>query len=185
MKIFRYIKDPFYYIKLERNRSYIWMIFTIVFGLFGVGFNVWAHLSEKSLYLAILEEFQVNSFYTYSIVLLASSAGSLFMKLNKDKMLWFSDIKLWLIVFLFVILFISGFLSQGREKLPGYNWFQLAFFFLSIIICIYNFCVVHLDEHPDSFAQLIGNMNQQEADNLKQMIDQSQKLSRDSKGLEL
>lgn len=185
MKIIKYITDPFRYIRLEKNRSYIWILFTIVFGLFGIVFNVWAHLSEKGFFLAILGEFQVNSFYTFSIVLLASSIGSLFMKLNRDKMLWFSDIKLWLIVFLFIILFISSFLSQGRDKLPGYNWIQLAFFIFSIFLCIYNFCVVHLDEHPEAFAHLIGNMDQQEADNLKNMIDQSQKLSRDSKGLEL
>lgn len=185
MKIISYIKDPFKYIRLEKNRSYIWMLFTIVFGLFGIVFNVWAHLSEKTFYLAILDEFLANSFYIYSIVLLASSAGSLFMKLNKDKMLWFSDIKLWLIVVFFIILFISFFLSQGRGKLPGYNWFQLVFFVFSIILCVYNFCVVNLDEHPETFAHLISNMDQQEADSLKNLIDQSQKLSRDSKGLEL
>lgn len=185
MKIKECIKDPFKYIGLETSRSLIWIIFTVVFGLFGIVFNVWAHVPAQTWYNAILTEFQVNSFYTFSIVLLASSAGTLFMKLDKDKMLWFSDIKLWLIIVLFVILFVSSFLCQGAEKLPHYNWFQLVYFIFAIIMSIYSFCVVHLDEHPDSFTHLIGKLNQEEADSLKQIIDESQKLSTDSKGLKI
>ena len=185
MRIKECIKEPFKYIKLELSRSLIWIIFTVIFGLFGIIFNIWAHVQDKTWYNAILTEFQVNSFYTYSIVLLASSAGNLFMKLDKDKMLWFSDIKLWLIIVLFVILFISSFLCQGVEKLPCYNWFQLGYFIFAVLMSIYSFCVVHLDEHPDSFAHLIGKLNQDEADRLKRIIDDSQKLSTDSKGLKV
>ena len=173
---------PFRYIKLNRSVSILWGMFTLVFGLFGIGFNIWAHYPKMNVWNALLNEFAVNSFYTYSIVLLASSMGSLFIKIHKDKMLMYSDIKLWLMVVLFIFLFLSAFLCQGLEKIAHHFWIQLVYFVISILLAIYSFCVCHIDEYPNEFADLQTVYTEEEKQSLTKMISQSQKITTDSNG---
>ena len=174
--------SPFKYLELNKNVSVLWIMFSLMFGLFGIAFNIFAHIPQMIIWDALLNEFAVNSFYTYSIVLLASSMGSLFIKLNKDKMLTFSTIKLWLMVILFFVLFMSAFLCQGMEKFSHHFWMQFAYFVISIALAIYSFCVCHLDECPDEFANLQTKYSEEEKKELTSMITQSQKVTTDSNG---
>ena len=87
---------PFKIFKVETQKSALWFLFTVICGLIGIVMNVWSHLGpDVNLYNAILNEFTVNSFYTFSIVLLTCTAGSLFMKIDTDRMITFKSIKEW------------------------------------------------------------------------------------------
>jgi len=174
--------QPFRYIELNRNDFLLWGLFTLVFGLFGIGFNIWAHFPKMDVWNALLTEFAVNSFYTYSIALLASSMGSLFIKIHKDKMLMYSDIKLWLMVVLFVVLFLCAFLCQGMEKISHHYWVQLVYFVISILLAIYSFCICHIDEYPNEFSSIQTKYTEEEQRSLTNMISQSRKITTDSNG---
>lgn len=177
---------PFRYIKAETQRSFLWLLFTIVCGLIGIGMNVWSHLSEETgLYQAIIIEFSVNSFYTYSIVLLSCTAGALFMKIDRDKMLSFTKIKTWLLIFLGTFVFIGAFLCQSQGKVVSPYRFQLFYFFISVILAVYGFCVVNMDEHPELFDPIQERYTKKEVDTLKNMIDKMPQITDDQKGNKL
>ena len=173
---------PFGYIGIKTSRSLIWLLFTVIFGLFGILFNVFASFPEKSLYEAILHELAVNSFYTYSVVLLASSMGALFVNMSELKSFVFSDIKIWLMVVIFILMFISSFLCQGMEKFRGHFWMQLGYFLISITLSIYSYCVCHLDEYPEKFARLLTRYSATELEEMNRVISKSQELTKDKNG---
>ncbi len=174
---------PFKIFRVETQKSALWFLFTVVCGQIGIVVNIWSHLAPRvGLYDAVLEEFTVNSFYTYSIVLLTCTAGSLFMKIDKDKMITYTAIKEWLLIALGGLVFIGAFLCQSRGKISGYNWYQLGYFILAIVFAVYGFCVVNMDRHLELFSEIQDPITQEEADSIKGMIDKMSKVTKDKKG---
>lgn len=174
---------PFKFFGIEPQQAWIWFLFTILCGLIGIGMNVWSHKNaDVTLYNAIVQEFTVNSFFTYSIVLLTGTAGSLFMKMDKDRLMTFKSIKIWLLIFLCGFVFIGTILCQSRDKLLGYNWYQLAYFVLAIALAVYGFCVVNMDRHLDSFVDLLDPVSNKDAAVIKGLVDKMSKLTEDKKG---
>ena len=180
------IFSPFKIFKVETQKSALWFLFTVICGLIGIVMNVWSHLGpEVRLYDAILNEFTVNSFYTYSIVLLTCTVGSLFMKIDSDKMITYTSIKLWLMIVLGGFVFIGAFLCQSRGNISGFNWYQLFYFLLTVLFAVYGFCVVNMDRHPELFYDIQDPMTQDEANNIKGMVDKMAKVTNDQKGNKL
>lgn len=173
---------PFCYIGLKTSKSLMWLLFTVIFGLFGIILNIYASFPDKTLYEAILREFAVNSFYTYSVVLLASAMGALFTKMSEIKSFVFSDIKIWVMVFIFIQMFISSFLCQGMEKFSGHFWLQFIYFLFSILLTVYSYCVCHIDEYPDKFSRLLTRYSEAELAEVQKMISESQTLTKDKNG---
>ena len=177
---------PFKFFSVEKQQASIWFLFTIICGLIGIGMNVWSHVNtEVTLYQAILQEFSANSFFTYSIVLLACTAGSLFMKMDKDRLVTFKSIKIWLLIILGGFVFFGAFLCQSRDKLPSFNWYQLAYFLIAIVLAVYGFCVVNLDRHLDVFTDLQDPITHEDAENIKVLVDKMSKVTEDKKGNKL
>lgn len=182
-KLVKSISDPFQIFKVEKQKSALWFLFTVICGLLGIVMNVWSHLGPGvGLYKAVLQEFSVNSFYTYSIVLLTCTAGSLFMKIDTDKMVTYTTIKEWLLIILGAFVFAGAFLCQSRDKLPGFNWFQLVYFVLTILMAVYGFCVINMDRHPELFVEIQDSITQEEAEGIKEMIDKMSTVTTDKKG---
>lgn len=174
---------PFKIIRVETQKSLLWFVFTVICGFIGIAMNVWSHLAPKvSLYDAILQEFNVNSFYTFSIVLLSCTAGSLYMKIDKDKMITFTTVKIWLSIVLVGFVFIGAFLCQSRGKIENYNYYQMVYLILTVILAVYNFCVVNLDRHPDLFVDIENTITEEDADQLKILIDKMETVKNDKKG---
>lgn len=174
---------PFKFFGVETQQASIWFLFTIICGLIGIGMNVWSHLGEDvKLYRAILQEFTVNSFFTYSIVLLTCTAGTLFMKMDKERLVTYKTIKIWLLIILGGFVFVGALLCQSRDKLPGYNWWQLVYFILTIVFAVYGFCVVNMDRHPDMFVELEDPISQEDADNITVLLNKMTNVNNDGKG---
>lgn len=174
---------PFKFFVVEKQQASIWFLFTIICGLIGISMNVWSHVNaEVNLYHAILREFSANSFFTYSIVLLTCTAGSLFMKMDKDRLVTFKSIKIWLLIILGGFVFFGAFLCQSRDKLSGFNLFQLAYFLIAIVLAVYGFCVINMDRHLDIFTDLQDSITNEDAESLKSLIDKMTKVTEDNKG---
>ena len=182
-RFFKSIIYPFRIFGEDTQKASLWFLFTVICGLIGIAVNVWSHLSsEVNLYHAILQEFSVNSFYTYSIVLLTCTAGELFMKIDKEKMITYTTIKEWLLIVLGGFVFIGAFLCQSREKLTGFNWYQLFYFIFTVLLAVYGFCVVNLDRHPDLFVDIQDPLSPKEAEEIKGMIEKMSQITTDNKG---
>jgi hypothetical protein len=178
----RSIKLPFKVFSIEKRKSLLWLLFTVICGLIGIGVNIWSHLSSMDLYNAIVHEFSVNSFYTYSIVLLTCTIGSIFMKIDTDKMITYTGIKEWILIALGAVVFIGAFLCQSQDRLSGSNWYQLFYFLLAIFLSIYGYCVVNMDRHPELFVEIQEQLSAQEAEEIKGMVDKMSNLTEDKKG---
>lgn len=186
MKIIDSIKLPFHYLKLEKNRSCLWVVFTILIGLLGIVMNIIAHLSpECGLFSSIKQEFAVNSFYTFSIVLITSSFGSFFMQLEKNKMLLFTEVKTWLMIVFGFIVFTGAILSMITNKIPHCNYVQLVYFALSIILSLYTFCVTNMEEYSDYFKGLQAPMTAKDKESLAKLASKAISLTQDKKGVAL
>lgn len=174
---------PFKIFGVETQQATIWFLFTIICGLIGICMNVWAHIgSSVNLYQAILQEFMANSFYTYSIVLLTCTCGSLFMKMDKDRLVTYKSIKIWLMILLGAFVFIGAFLCQSRDKLPFFNRYQLAYFLMAIVLAVYGFCVINMDRHPELFKDIQDNYTKEEAERIKVLVDKMSSVTSDKKG---
>ena len=104
------------------------------------------------------------------------------MKIDSDKMLTYSAIKVWLMIVLGGFVFVGAFLCQSRDKISHFNWFQLGYFILAIVLAIYGFCVINMDRHPALFVDIQDPITQEEAENIKCLIDKMSKVSNDQKG---
>ena len=104
------------------------------------------------------------------------------MKMDKDRLVTYKAIKIWLLILLGGFVFIGAFLCQSRGKLPCFNWYQLIYFLLTIIIAVYGFCVVNMDRHPNLFTDLEDRITQEDADEIKGLIDKMSRVSQDIKG---
>lgn len=177
---------PFKFFGLETQQALIWFLFTIVCGLLGIGMNVWSHINaEVKVYQAIVQEFSVNSFFTYSIVLLTCTVGGLIMKMDKDRLVTFKSIKIWLLILLCGFVFAGAFLCQSRGKLSNFNWYQLAYFILTLAFAVYGFCVVNMDRHLDVFGDLLDPITHDDAEDIKGLVDKVSKVTEDKKGNKL
>ncbi|MEE4000522.1 hypothetical protein V1T75_09230 [Tenacibaculum sp. FZY0031] len=171
-----------------------WFLFTVLAGQIGVLSNfiirvINGDLSfSQSLFLDSIN----GSFYTYSIALLASVLGPLFVNLIENHPTKFKSIKiLTIIVSIFTLFFAGVFYSSSPndiniEKLKNltYNvdWWQLTFLFLSIIISVYSFSVIRLENNYDKYKELDDNFASKDDAKVDEMNDKTEDLKIDSKG---
>lgn len=148
--------------------------------------NIIAHLSpDCGLLCSIKQEFVVNSFYTFSIVLITSSFGSFFMQLEKNKMLLFTEVKTWLMIVFGFFFFIGAILSMISDKVPHCSYAQLVYFILSIILSLYTFCVTNMEEYAEYFKNLQAPMTAEDKESLTKLANKAISLTQDKNGVAL
>lgn len=173
---------------------FIWFLFTVLAGQIGVLSNfiirvINGNLSfSQSLFLDSVN----GSFYTYSIALLASILGPLFVNLIENHPTKFKSIKiLTIIVSIFTLFFAGVFYSSSsnetnfetlRKLTLGIDWWQLIFLIFSIIIAVYSFSVIRLENNYDKYRDLDDNFASEDDAKVDKINDKSEKLTTDSKG---
>ena len=87
-KILKYFQILFYriilplkVILLKKGTFFLWFLFTIIAGLLGPIINIANNCGFNNLPIgiSIFEDSRAGTFYTFSIVLIASAIGSLFL----------------------------------------------------------------------------------------------------------
>tara|TARA_R100000353_G_scaffold170772_2_gene134734 strand:+ start:89 stop:685 length:597 start_codon:yes stop_codon:yes gene_type:complete len=185
---------PFEIISENKLIFLTWFLFTVLAGQIGVISNfiirvINGDLSfSQSLFLDSIN----GSFYTYSIALLASVLGPLFVNLIENHPTKFKSIKiLTIIVSIFTLFFAGVFYSSSPndiniENLKNltYNidWWQLTFLLLSIIISVYSFSVIRLENNYDKYKELDDNFASKDDAKVDEMNDKTEDLKTDSKG---
>lgn len=94
------IFDPFKVVTEKKDEFFIWFLFTIVAGQIGIIANIIVRYYANSTPISTSIFFDSNngSFYTFSIVLVASLLGPLFINSIKSTKLKFRTLKTFTII---------------------------------------------------------------------------------------
>ena len=173
---------PLKVLRLKKGTFFLWFLFTIIAGLLGPIINIANNcgFNEMPMELSILEDSQTGTFYTFSIVLIASAIGSLFLNLLESSDT-FRKMKLYFMAICIFPLFFGGiyyssFSQKQKEEFRSaavihknalktettkeqnnYNVVvdtkQLVIFILSLIISIYAFCLQYMNVNKSEFKE--------------------------------
>lgn len=185
---------PFEVIGENKLIFFTWFLFTVLAGQIGVLSNFIIRVINgnlnfsQSLFLDSIN----GSFYTYSIALLASVLGPLFVNLIENHPTKFKSIKILTIILSIFTLFFAGIfysssssdvnLKTLKDLSLSIDWWQLFFLLLSIIIAVYSFSVIRLEHNYDKYKDLDDNYSSKDDAKVDDINDKSDKLTTDSKG---
>lgn len=186
---------PWKLILRNKMSFFIWFIFTIFAGQIGFILNIIIRVINGKLTLSqcIYLESASGSFYTFSIALIASILGPLFVNFLESSPTDFRSIKIFLITILIFTLFFGGvfystsidnnFDNLHLEDLKfSIDWWQGLFFCVSVTLALYSFNVFKLDEHKKDFENINDNYAIKE-DRKRDLLDnKSSSLITDAKG---
>lgn len=188
---------PYKVLKLKKGTFFLWFLFTIIAGLLGPIINIANNcgFNDMPMVLSILEDSQTGTFYTFSIVLIASAIGSLFLNLL-DSSDTFRKMKLYFMDICIFPLFFGGIYyssfsqkkkeefklayvshkkavekesTRGQEIIVVVDKKQLVIFLLSLIISIYAFCLQYMNANKSEFKEIEDSYLDKEELGLKRM----------------
>ncbi|MBN3264810.1 hypothetical protein [Pectobacterium brasiliense] len=146
---------PFDAIRKNKREFFIWIVFTVFCGQMGIIANIIIRYYSHSIPLdqSIYIEGSSGSFYTFSIALIASSLGPMFVTFFSSK-LEFKTIKIISIILLIILLQLSGIIYAATQSkdliLPNSNDLtfgltQPIIYVISIVLVGYTFGVLKLN----------------------------------------
>lgn len=188
---------PLKVLKLKKGTFFLWFLFTIIAGLLGPIINIANNcgFNDMPMVLSILEDSQTGTFYTFSIVLIASAIGSLFLNML-DSSDTFRKMKLYFMAICIFPLFFGGiyYSSFSQKKKEDFKLAyvshkkameterakeqeiiivvdvkQLVIFILSLVISIYAFCLQYMNANKSEFKEIEDSYLDQEELGLKRM----------------
>lgn len=111
---------PLLVVKEEKGTFFLWFLFTIIAGLIGPIINAVNRcaIGNEPIVSSLEKDCENGTFYTFSIVLIASSIGLLFIKLINEK-IQFKNRKLYFIAICIFPMFFAGIFYSGatlRQK---------------------------------------------------------------------
>ena len=191
------MRDPLTVILQNRSEFSIWFLFTIITGQIGIIANIIIrHYSEgASIKESIIVDSVNGSFYTFSIALVASILGPLFINLINSKVLRFRTLKVYTIIISFFFLIFSGIVYAVIQSKNGINinlknitidWTQFIVYIFAILIVFYGYCILRLENNPDKYKSLDdAPFNEIDDEEVKDRIEQSKLIKDDGKGIKL
>ncbi|MBD0779299.1 hypothetical protein HPE56_15975 [Maribacter sp. ANRC-HE7] len=196
-KITQLLFNPFKIISENRGEFYIWFLFTIITGQFGIIANVLVRkfTNGTPISYSILMDSINGSFYTFSIALVASLLGPIFIDFINSKKLYFKTLKTFTIIVSIFFLFITGIIYAAIQsttsnatviKNLSIDYTQIIIYILAILIVSYGYCILRLDRKKADFGHLDDPMfNEVDDKNVEHVIAEKEKVVTDSKGVEL
>lgn len=175
--------SPFKVIKKKFGIFFLWLVFTLLGGLLGPFVSSLTNVCfiGKKLSESIIIDARNGTFYTYSIVLIASSIGGLFIKLiSEDYKVGFKRIKLFFIATSIFPLLIGSVLYSGslshkcqitKNSFPYImDTAQFVIFCIGILLAIYAFCLEYMTLFPDDFKNVSDdNYHEQDDEAVKEL----------------
>ena len=196
------ILSPFKVIKLQKGTFFLWFIFTLLAGLLGPLINIINNcgFNDMSIWSSIQQDAESGTFYTYAIVLIASSIGSLFINVIDNAEI-FKKLKLYFVAVCIFPMFFGGicyssYTLQQKSNVKNHNintqvnnnisttelteatdfdGIQCSFFVISIIVAIYGFCLQYINANPEKFKELQDNYLEEENDKVTNLGDSLEK----------
>jgi DMSO reductase anchor subunit len=197
MKIFfEHLFHPFKIIRENISEFFIWILFTVIAGQFGILANliVRSYTSDITITQSLLEDSLNGSFYTFSIALVASMLGPIFIEIIKSKTLTFRTLKTFTIIVSVFYLFIAGVIyasvqsnnsvSQLATDL-GIDYSQIVVYVIALLFAIYGYCVLRLERRGKDFSHISdGAFNEVDDENVERRIETANEITEEG-GIEL
>jgi uncharacterized protein YacL len=195
--VLKLIGDPFKVIKEKKSEYIIWFLFTIITGQIGIIANyiVRSYTHSTSFAESIHIDSLNGSFYTFSIALVASILGPLFINFINSKALSFRTLKTFTIIIAIFFLFIAGVIYaaiQSRSEQEAlitqlsFDWTQLIIYAFSIIFVSYGYCILGLERSKLNFGDIDDPLFSEKDDaKVEDVIEQGKKITHDANGIEL
>lgn len=196
-KLLILIRDPFKVIREHKSDFVIWFLFTILTGQFGIlaNFIVRYYTSETSLASSIYIESTSGSFYTFSIALIASLLGPIFLNFIKSDRIQFRTLKTFTIIIAIFYLFITGIIyasiqSKNTSQLAFESFTidatQMMIYIFAIVFASYGYCILRLELSKQKFNSIDDPLfNEQNDENVKEILDSEPHLNQDPNGIQL
>lgn len=155
MRFLEYLYRPFLVIRKKKTAFTLWAISTLIAGNFGLVFNMFIrnYMNNIGAEASLDMDLKGGSLFLFSIVLLASSFGSVLIdfvsKEDRDfkqpKTIWFIiTVLLWGVSGVAYACFMSAQLEPINKDVSGDIW-QWIFFILSIVLSVYAYCLVVME----------------------------------------
>ena len=195
VKLINYLKKPFLVIKKKRTAFTLWVLSTLIAGNFGLVFNIIirGNMNGLSALDSLNQDLKVGSLFLFSIVLLASSFGSVLIdfvsKNDKDftrpKVIWLCiTVIIWILCGVEYASYMSAQLPPIKSD-NSVNVWQLVFFVVSIILSIYAYCLVVMEAKDPDFAAISDNYERIEERSIEQMTQRQEGLTNDGEDIKL
>lgn len=195
-KIWNSFKKPWSIIRKKPMSFFLFCLFTVFAGQIGMVINIIVRLSSgkfsliESIYLDSLS----GSFYTFSIAIIASALGPLFVNFVEKSPTEFRSIKVTSISITIFILFFTGiFYSTSTAnsetlnvQIIGIDWPQLILFLLAIVISLYSFNLLELENFKEEYRDINDdNYALVEDEKVQKFVKSSIEIKTDKKGNKL
>lgn len=195
IRFFDYLTKPFLVVKKKKAAFTLWVTSTIIAGNFGLVFNMFIrkYMNSISAGESLIMDFTSGSLFLFSIVLLASSFGSVLIdfvsKEDKDfkqpKTIWcIIAVLVWGICGVVYACFMSAQLDPINKDVSHDVW-QWVFFVISIFLSIYAYCLVIMDANDSDFFTISDNYDKKEEQNIKKLEKKQEDLINDGKEVKL
>lgn len=195
IRFFDYLTKPFLVVKKKKAAFTLWVTSTIIAGNFGLVFNMFIrkYMNSISAGESLIMDFTSGSLFLFSIVLLASSFGSVLIdfvsKEDKDfkqpKTIWcIIAVLVWGICGVVYACFMSAQLDPINKDVSHDVW-QWVFFVISIFLSIYAYCLVIMDANDSDFITISDNYDKKEEQNIKKLEKKQEDLINDGKEVKL
>ena len=162
----------------KRRLTFVmWLLFSLVGGAVGIIVSILRHsifTNGLDLEDALMIEVLNGAFYTYSIALIASVLGSVFINFVDNEQFRYRKYKVILIAISVYALLFGGIMyalsinSYTREEIanaaPPFSWGQLIILIFAVALSVYAFFVCRMDDHSDLFDDLIDNFSETKSD---------------------
>ncbi|WP_255080195.1 hypothetical protein [Lacihabitans sp. CCS-44] len=189
------ILEPLKIVKDETKLFLVWFIFTILAGQIGIFTNVILKYKVNNIAISqsMIEESIIGSFFTFAIVLFASTLGLLFVNILERNPTVFKSFKVFLLIVTVFSLFFAGIYYSAstisirnpiETKIENYSidWPQVIFFILSIIFAVYTYCITRLDLNYEKYQHLDDNYAEKDNEKVEELQSGLVELDKDKKG---
>jgi len=192
------ILEPLKIVRDETKLFLVWFIFTILAGQIGIITNIILKYKVNNIAISqsIMEESIIGSFFTFAIVLFASTLGLLFVNILERNPTVFKSFKVFLLIITVFSLFFAGIYYSAstiseknptKVKIENFNldFPQIIFFILSIIFAMYTYCITRLDLNYEKYQHLDDNYAEKDNEKVEELQNSLVELDQDKKGNKL
>lgn len=189
--------DPFKVITEKKGEFLIWLLFTIITGQFGILANliVRSYANGTSISQSLLIDSFNGSFYTFSIALVASVLGPIFINFINSERLPFRTLKTFTIITAIFYLFIAAIVYaavQAKDSTGtvlqniSIDYTQLVLYVAAIAFAIWGYCILRLESSGLDFNAIDDPLfNEQDDENVEETIAAGRNVEQDENGIAL
>lgn len=197
IKAITLLGEPFKVITEKKGEFLIWLLFTIVTGQFGILANliVRSYANGTSISQSLLIDSVNGSFYTFSIALVASGLGPIFINFINSKRLPFRKLKTFTIIIAIFYLFFASIIYaavQAKDSTgtilqnSSIDYTQLVLYVAAIAFAIWGYCILGLEFSGLNFNAIDDPIyNEQDDENVEETIVAGRNVEQDENGIAL